>query len=411
MNSRRLLTLAMATGLMSGSLSAEVFPEKKGFDRYGGYLSYKGTATGRFHLGTIGGRQFLVTPEGHGFLAIGVTHTGGLARPEESRFDYFKQTLEGDWDKANSELLAHFRQWGYNSLGYDSHPSTRKLLPHFASCDPTGKVSSWMGRQVEFPDVFSDDWKKEASQSIEAMVKVFGGHPNLIGIYWTDMPAWDLEDAKRTASQSWVDAIRALPPDAPGKIRYEQFLREQGESATDAAFLVLIAREVYSFIGPLTRKQAPDTLVFGERYAGRSLPWDVIQEALPWIDVVSVQPDGSEYPAETFEELHRKTGKPVIICDHQSSFTTPEHPKVMWRTLPDVASVAKAHASYLEEGFSTPFLIGYSRCQYIDRYKGGQKLLKQGLLQVDGKPYEDLVDSVQRNNWRLHERFLGSPSR
>lgn len=114
MKTRRLLILALATGLMSGGLCAEVFPEKKGFDRYGGYLSRKGTATGRFHLDTIGGRQFLVTPEGHGFIAIGVTHTGGLARPEESRFDYFKQTLEGDWDKANAELLAHFRQWGYN---------------------------------------------------------------------------------------------------------------------------------------------------------------------------------------------------------------------------------------------------------------------------------------------------------
>ena len=306
MNARRLFTLILVIRLMSGSLSAEVFPEKNGFDRYGGYLSYKGTATGRFHLETIGGRHFLVTPEGHGFISIGVTHTGGLARPEQSRFDYFKQTLEGDWDKANAELLSHFRQWGYNSLGYDSHQSTRKLLPHFASCDPTGKVSSWMGRQVEFPDVFSDDWKKEASQSIETMVKLFGGNPNLIGIYWTDMPAWDLESAKRTAGQTWVDAIRALPEDAPGKKRYERFLREHGEGASDEGFLVLIAREVYSFIGPLTRKLVPDTLVFGERYAGRSLPWDVIQEALPWIDVVSVQPDAPEYPAETFERLYRK---------------------------------------------------------------------------------------------------------
>jgi len=24
-----------------------------------------------------------------------------------------------------------------------------------------------------------------------------------------------------------------------------------------------------------------------------------------------------------------------------------------------------------------------------------------------GKPYEELVGSVQKNNWRIHERFLG----
>ena len=262
-----------------------------------------------------------------------------------------------------------------------------------------------MGKQVTFPDVFSKSWKDEARQEIENMVKRFGRNPNLIGIYWTDMPAWDLAMAKRTAGMTWVDAIRALPEESPGRIRYERFLRENGADASDEDFLVLIAREVYSFIGPLTRKLAPNTLIFGERYAGRALPWRVIQEALPWIDVVSVQPDASEFPAEIFERLYLETRKPVMICDHQSSFRTPEHANVMWRTLPDIASVAKGHASYLNEGFSTPFLIGYHRCQYIDRYKGGQKILKQGLLQVDGKPYEDLVETVKENNWGLHERF------
>ncbi len=53
-------------------------------------------------------------------------------------------------------------------------------------------------------------------------------------------------------------------------------------------------------------------------------------------------------------------------------------------------------------------IVGYNRCQYIDRYKGGQKILKQGLLQVDGKPYEELVASVQKNNWRIHERFINT---
>ena len=139
------------------------------------------------------------------------------------------------------------------------------------------------------------------------------------------------------------------------------------------------------------------------------MPWRIIQEAIPWIDVVSVQPGRSEFHAEKFERLYRQTGKPIMICDHQSSFKTPEHSNVMWNTLPDGASVGKAQGRYLDDGFSTPYLLGYNRCQYIDRYQHDQKLLKQGLLQVDGKPYEELVDSVQKNNWRIHERFLTTP--
>ncbi|MCF7848327.1 MAG: hypothetical protein K9M45_05705 [Kiritimatiellales bacterium] len=404
---RRFILLSTAF-LMAGGLSAEVFPGRNGFDSYGGYLGIKGTATGRFHLETIGERHFLVTPDGHGFISIGVTHTGGLAEPEDSRCDHFKENLGGDWEKANAELVSLFRQCGYNSLGYGGHSSTRKLYPHFASCQPTGKVSSWMGKQVEYPDVFSDAWKEQARNSIERMKKQYGGNPNLIGIYWQDMPAWDLKLAKRQTGRTWVDAIRALPKNAPGKKRYERFLRENGADASDAEFLVLIAREIYTTIGPLTRKLFPDTLVFGERYAGRALPWKVIVEALPWIDAMAVQPDGAEFPAETLERLYRETGKPVMICDHNVSFNTPEHSNVMWQTLPDVGSVGRAHAKYMEAGFATPYLLGYNRCQYIDRYKAGQKILKQGLLQVDGTPYKGLVDSVRKNNWRVHEGFLAA---
>ncbi len=400
-------TLVLVACLISGSLFAQVFPDRKGFDRYGGYLAIKGTATGRFHLETIDGRHFLITPDGHGFLSIGVTHTGAIGHPEHQRYDYLKEICGGDWDIANTQLIENFRKWGYNSLGYGSHSSTRKLLPYFAGCQPT-QVRLWRGKQIEFPDVFSDAWKKEARKTLKRMVTSYGVNPHLIGIYWTDMPAWDLKAAERRNGMTWVDAIRALPEDAPGKIRYERFLFENGADASDEDFLVLIAREVYSYLGPLTRELAPDTLIFGERYNGSALPWRVIQEALPWIDVVSVQPYASEFPTERFERLYQETGKPVMICDHQSSFNTPEHSNVMWNTLPDVASVGKAHARYLDEGFSTPFLIGYNRCQYIDRYKSERNMLKQGLLQVDGKPYEELVDSVQENNWRIHERFSTS---
>ena len=129
-----------------------------------------------------------------------------------------------------------------------------------------------------------------------------------------------------------------LPADSPGKKRYKQFLREEGADASDEKFQVLIAREIYSTLGPITRELAPDTLVFGERYAGWGMPWEVIQEALPWIDVVSVQPGGSKFPAQDFERLYRETGKPVMICDHNISFTTPEYSNVMWMSEPDPAA-------------------------------------------------------------------------
>ncbi|MEM7601069.1 MAG: hypothetical protein AAF357_06595 [Verrucomicrobiota bacterium] len=102
------------------------------------------------------------------------------------------------------------------------------------------------------------------------MTRRFPKTPNLIGVYWADMPAWPLSIARVKAGETWVDAIRELPADAPGKIRYEQFLRESGDQASDEDSLVLIAREVYASLGPLSRELWPNTLIFGD--AIRAVP-------------------------------------------------------------------------------------------------------------------------------------------
>jgi len=224
MSGKRLAILIPMTLLVVGNLRAEVFPGKRGFDPDGGYLTVKGTATGQFHLENIGGRHFLITPQGHGFLSIGVTHTGAISRPDPSEYDYLKGTCGGAWEKVDSDLLTHFRKWGFNSLGYDSYPSIRKRLPYFAGCQPTW-VSVWRRQQIVYPDVFSDAWKQQARTVIQNTLKHYGVTPNLIGIYWTDVPAWDLKQQQRLLGKTWVDAIRSLPEDAPGRKRYEQFLR------------------------------------------------------------------------------------------------------------------------------------------------------------------------------------------
>ena len=133
----RTATSLSITFLMSGGVFAQVFPDTEGFDSYGGYLNTKGKATGRFHLETVDDRHFLITPEGHGYIALGVCHTGEFKRNGE----YFEEKCGGDLGVANDELIAHFRVWGYNGLGYGGHKVTRECLPYFADCFPTKSSS------------------------------------------------------------------------------------------------------------------------------------------------------------------------------------------------------------------------------------------------------------------------------
>src|ERR1035437_3958457 len=71
------------------------------FDKYGGWLKLKGTKTGFFHTQQIGGRWWLVSPEGNAFFMKGV---GGLDRRNNSPADL-------------RNLAKQLKGWNFNSIG------------------------------------------------------------------------------------------------------------------------------------------------------------------------------------------------------------------------------------------------------------------------------------------------------
>ena len=60
------------------SLDSKTFQDAIAVDSYGGVLSIKGTPNEYFTIQQINGRYCFVTPEGHGMLALGVTHVGAV---------------------------------------------------------------------------------------------------------------------------------------------------------------------------------------------------------------------------------------------------------------------------------------------------------------------------------------------
>ena len=74
---------------------------------------------------------------------------------------------------------------------------------------------------------------------------------------------WNLGQQKQKFGKNYVEFIRELPAGTPGRVRYEAWQKEAGPSG-DAAFLVLIARELYTttaaayreFAGPAAVRRA-----------------------------------------------------------------------------------------------------------------------------------------------------------
>ncbi|MDP1589209.1 MAG: hypothetical protein Q8M07_15775 [Prosthecobacter sp.] len=409
-------------------------------DAYFGIPSKPTEATGFFRLGKTHDQHHLVTPDGHAYLALGINHIdmlqqkveGGLqVRGDEAWQRYWTQTLKPQFD-----------EWHLTTFGYGVPAALKKKAPWFAAI-PLARIEKHRSdpkREARdgyhFPDVFDPAWATEITEVIHKAATPLRDDPFIIGCFWTDTPTWDLLKTRALRGMNWVDALRALPATAPGRRAYAAFLeqryadrladlntfyalaftsldqvRDADLSAIavgrhivqedDDAFLALIAQRFYEVVGKAQRQADPNHLIFGDRYLAGDAPESVLKAAAPWIDAVAVQPGdrysplypaSTQFPDAEIEALHTITGKPVLICDHAISFPTAAQPRTIFEQMPDEAAAAKATADFLTATFTKPYILGYLRCQYIDRPAGFGRGLRQGILKADGTPRDAFVD-------------------
>jgi len=413
---------------------------------YFGITSRKSEATGYFRLSQTRDRHHLVTPEGHAYLALGINHIDSLQQSVESGL-----RVQGDaaWHTFwNKTLKSQFADWHLTTLGYGAPTALKTKAPWFAAI-PVAAIEKHRSDPkpgardgYHFPDVFDPAWVEVVTERIQEAAVPLRDDPFVIGYFWTDTPTWDLLKTRALRGTDWVSAMRALPATAPGRQAYAAFIEKRyadrlndlnsfyglaltslaqlrdadltaiavgrhAVQADDEAFLAQIAQRFYDVVGKAQREADPNHLVFGDRYLAGDAPESVLKAATPWIDAVAVQPGDRYsplYPASThfpeadIEALHTITGKPVLICDHAISFPTAAHPRTIFEQMPDEAAAAKATAEFLDATFAKAYIIGYLRCQYIDRPASYGRGLRQGLLNADGTPRDALI-SVYRQRF------------
>ena len=427
-----LVGISIATGAAAGPV-----------DAYGGSLSVEREATGSFRIERVANRDVFITPAGHPYIALGVNHIGALERRDGHEFH---QTFGRDWSRYRQPLLDQLRSWNMNSLGYGGPQQLADAMPYFATLTPVrnekhrshpipGRPDSY-----EFPDVFDPAWARKVDKQIEAGVESHRGNRFLIGYFWTDTPTWDLVKTRGLRGTDWVSEIRQLPVGAPGRIRYTEFLAERYEGRLDdlnevyglqldgldqlattnltriaigrhvvreddEAFLALIAQRYFKTVGESQRRHDPHHLVMGERYLAGDAPEAVLRAAAPYIDAVSVQPGdrytnlyppSTRYPAKEIERMQSLTGKPVMICDHTISYPTAEQPRTIFEQKPTQREAAEATEAFIRQAMAQPYMLGYLRCQYIDRPSGYRRGLRQGLVDAIGRPRALLADVYSR---------------
>ena len=228
----------------------------------------------------------------------------------------------------------------------------------------------------------------------------------VIGYCWTDLGSWPLENP---SGRNWVDFIRDLPEDAPGRKAYQKFLSvwKGGDGQIrDLAFLRLIAREYFRVVGGAQRKHAPGRLIFGERFGLSAVPrfntllHEVLEEMLPYVDGIAIQPPfRGGFPREQLDSIHKKTGKPILLCDFALRFTDGDKDVRSWKPEKDSVAAGKAYADYVKAALLTDYVVGVFWCNPVDTPKGfGKPGVKQGFFGPNLTERPGLHEAVRKLN-------------
>ena len=336
-------------------------------------------------LEEIDGRTWLVDATDRPFFAHGITH----ASNQRANLDF------GAFSRTCKEL-------GFNAYGYGCPPELKSDMPYIESWSHLVPSAYYRGKgNVKFVDIFDPAEQARLEAGVKASCLGAKRNPQtIIGYCWTDLGSWPLDNPSGT---NWVEYIRKLPADAPGQKAYRKFLSTwegKDDTARDQGFLRLIAREYFRVVGEANRKYDPDRLIFGDRFAFNTFDNDVVEEMLPYVDAIAIQPPfQGGFPKQKFDEIHKVTGKPILLCDFAVRFKDGDKDIRSWKPAADSLEAGQQYADYIRAALETDYIIGVFWCNPVDTPKGfGNPGVKQGFFGEGMSLRAGLAESVKAIN-------------
>ena len=205
-------------------------------DQYGGFLDIKGKRTGFFHTERINDRWWMVTPDGHGFFGIGISHP--ITSMSEGAVTFAYDGSQEEWMR---DGIRKMRDLGFNCVW--SGPYSLERI-RFGNIDakladkvyreakiPYAIHVPLIKHQVEIkpgekrPDVFSAKYQRYVSAEVAKRVRPNRDNPWVLGYYY-GYGAFMREDL-------WINQTLSYEPGSPGRKRLFDVLdqRYQGDIA------------------------------------------------------------------------------------------------------------------------------------------------------------------------------------
>jgi len=433
-----MLMRALICALLALPLSSPAWAGERSYvlNSYGGW-SEKGTvSSGWFRASRADGRWWLVDPEGHRFLSIGVN--GVQYRPEPARGaarNPYAVSVVGKYGRRSrwaAAVVERLRQWGFNTLGTSSDPATwRQEMPYVVTLDLAGAAA--MRTEQGFPDVFDPAYPRAVSQAVRRACRGLTSDRWLLG-YFTDeeLPWGDAEEGSATLFAEFL----GLPDGAAGRQALTSFLRtrygsierlneswrtryrdfdELGRTPQVGSripaqdqddFLRLAAYRYFRTAYEAIREFDEHHLILGCQFRG-SAPKPVLEAVGGYVDLISLNHVGDRPDVASTARISELTGRPVLIsslCLTPGEPDTGEQPE----NGPDQDSARRQAERFercVEELIALPMVVGYHWCQHADgpsRAGPNGETGRWGLVDVNDDPHPQFVAAVAHVNGALY---------
>lgn len=392
-------------------------------------------AAGWFSVTTgVDGVSTFVRPDGTPTFLIGVEHL-------------FKQQPH-EWENPNWEddVVRNLTAWNFNFLGAGPVPALRtKGLPYSViawlseglttSGDSDDAIFPMRGTHVPcsaFPNVFSPKWPASAAKMAKAAAASVKDDPDFVGYDLDNELKWWGAGAFGNDTNGLFCAVAALPETHSARRALAEFVRARQTTVADApeavrrAFVAEICERFFRVATEALRKEDPNHLILGIRFAGLGGPreaWvaagkycDVVSfNVYPWVDLDAnwVKSGCDFWNGRDLRTLvaarHTDCGRPMLVTEWGTSAIDSGLPclRAVGERFRTQKERTRAAAAMLGEFASWPFCVGASWFRYRDNVpnRGGNwEDCNWGLVDLNGTPYPQLTKMFTQLNPTLLEK-------
>ena len=373
--------------------TARLRPAPASWDRFGGWAQGPVLkATGHFRTEKVGGKWWLVTPEGRLFFSTGIDVTrimtdvtdgrrhpewfqGGV--PADGKMAFTVWNLEKKFGKKDFAadyyglVLRRFDAWGMNTIGNWSAPELTRTgrKPYVITVFELGRDEPRLGKNKIY-----DSLDPRFAGAMQAAVRArFASDPAL-----------------RTAATDpmcigfFIDNELRFPKDAA---YYEPYFRACGEAI---------------------RANAPGKLYLGCRFVGFRQSAALWAAAARHCDVISVNSYGNSV-ANISGRIFSADGveKPLLVGEFHFGCLDRGMFKPGLAPVCDQAERGRAYARYVEGALKHPLIVGCHWFQYRDQPllgRGDGEAYQIGFVDVCDRPYPELFRAARRVGETMYER-------